>query len=127
MDPTYEVVFYGTDAAGDEALEVMQRVRALLKLSERQIINLFDQTDGVTLLTTSKKAKAERLVKALLRAGASCNLRDSHTQKGAWEAWRLEEKAAGEYTIPGTTRTHVVAETLRDWLKRYRKGGCRPI
>ncbi len=36
---------------------------------------------------------------------------------------RLEEKAAGEYTIPGTARTHVAAETLRDWLKRYRQGG----
>lgn len=36
---------------------------------------------------------------------------------------RLEQKAAGEYTIPGTTRTRVAAETLRDWLKRYRKGG----
>ena len=36
---------------------------------------------------------------------------------------RLQEKAAGEYTIPGSPRTHVAAETLRDWLKRYRKGG----
>jgi hypothetical protein len=36
---------------------------------------------------------------------------------------RLEEKAAREYTIPGTSRTRVAAETLRDWLKRYRNGG----
>jgi transposase InsO family protein len=36
---------------------------------------------------------------------------------------RLEEKAAREYTIPGTSRTRVAAETLRDWLKRYRRGG----
>ena len=36
---------------------------------------------------------------------------------------RLEEKARQDYQIPGTTRTHVAAETLRDWLKRYRKGG----
>ena len=36
---------------------------------------------------------------------------------------RLEEKADQDYRIPGTTRTHVAAETLRDWLKRYRKGG----
>ena len=36
---------------------------------------------------------------------------------------RLEEKAAREYTIPGTSRTRVAAETLRDWLKRYREGG----
>ena len=36
---------------------------------------------------------------------------------------RLEEKAARDYHIPGTRRTRVAPETLRDWLKRYRKGG----
>jgi putative transposase len=35
----------------------------------------------------------------------------------------IEQKAAGEYTLPGSTRTRVAAETLRDWLKRYRRGG----
>lgn len=42
---------------------------------------------------------------------------------GASLQHRLAEKAAREYTIPGTTRTQIAAETLRDWLKRYRKGG----
>ncbi len=36
---------------------------------------------------------------------------------------RLQDKAGAQYVIPGTTRTRVAAETLRDWLKRYRKGG----
>jgi putative transposase len=36
---------------------------------------------------------------------------------------RLREKAAREYEIPGTTRRHVAAETLRDWLYAYRRGG----
>lgn len=36
---------------------------------------------------------------------------------------RLEEKAARDYTIPGSPRQRVAAETIRDWLKRYRKGG----
>ena len=35
----------------------------------------------------------------------------------------LQEKAAREYTIPGTHRTRVAAETLRDWLRLYRTGG----
>ena len=35
----------------------------------------------------------------------------------------IEQKAAAEYTIPGSERTRVAAETLRDWLKRYRRGG----
>ena len=36
---------------------------------------------------------------------------------------RLEQKADKDYTIPGTQRTRVAAETIRDWLKRYRQGG----
>lgn len=36
---------------------------------------------------------------------------------------RLQEKAAQTYIIPGSRRTTVAAETLRDWLKRYRRGG----
>lgn len=36
---------------------------------------------------------------------------------------RLQEKAAREYLIPGSTRTRVAAETLRDWIKRYRHQG----
>ena len=36
---------------------------------------------------------------------------------------RLQEKAEREYAIPGTSRTRVAAETLRDWIKRYRHQG----
>ena len=36
---------------------------------------------------------------------------------------RLREKAAQSYTIPGTPRRRVAAETLRDWLYAYRRGG----
>jgi len=36
---------------------------------------------------------------------------------------RLQEKAAQDYVIPGSTRTRVAAETLRDWIKRYRHQG----
>jgi transposase InsO family protein len=36
---------------------------------------------------------------------------------------QLEAKAAQSYAIPGTARTRVAAETLRDWLKKYRHGG----
>ncbi len=35
----------------------------------------------------------------------------------------MAAKAALDYTIPGSTRTRVAAETLRDWLKAYRRGG----
>ncbi|WP_459874017.1 helix-turn-helix domain-containing protein, partial [Endothiovibrio diazotrophicus] len=36
---------------------------------------------------------------------------------------RLEAKAAQTYRIPGSERTRVAAETLRDWIKRYRNHG----
>lgn len=36
---------------------------------------------------------------------------------------KLREKAAGRYTIPGTQRTRVAAETLRTWVKLYRRHG----
>ena len=35
----------------------------------------------------------------------------------------LEEKAAREYDIPGSLRRHVAAETMRGWLRDYRRGG----
>jgi transposase InsO family protein len=41
--------------------------------------------------------------------------------RGLYE--RLEKKAEGEYRIPGTTRTRVAVETMRDWLKAHRKKG----
>ena len=36
---------------------------------------------------------------------------------------RLRDKARADYTIPGSTRTRVAPETLRHWLKDYRRGG----
>lgn len=40
---------------------------------------------------------------------------------------RLRAKAEQDYTIPGSRRTRVAAETLRDWLKRYRQGGFEAL
>ena len=45
--------------------------------------------------------------------------------KGLYQ--RLAAKAAGEYLIPGSTRTRVAPETLRHWLKRYRQGGFEAL
>ena len=36
---------------------------------------------------------------------------------------QMEKKAGKDYLIPGTTRTRVAMETMRDWLKTYRKAG----
>src|ERR1700688_2207775 len=35
----------------------------------------------------------------------------------------LTKKAAHEYTIPGSLRRHVAPETMRGWLRDYRRGG----
>ena len=45
--------------------------------------------------------------------------------KGLYE--RLAAKAALDYRIPGSHRTRVAAETLRDWLKAYRRGGFEAL
>ncbi len=42
-------------------------------------------------------------------------------EKGLYEA--IQTKAERDYAIPGSTRTRVAAETIRDWLKAYRRGG----
>ena len=53
---------------------------------------------------------------ALFRYGLIADLvRLEPGHKGLYA--QIEQKAAGEYTIPGSNRTRVAAETLRDWLK----------
>ena len=37
------------------------------------------------------------------------------------------EKAQRTYTIPGTRRTRVAVETMRDWLSLYRNGGFEAL
>jgi putative transposase len=59
---------------------------------------------------------------ALFRYGLIADLIHlSPANKGLYA--RLRDKAQQSYTIPGTQRTRVAAETLRDWLKHYRRGG----
>lgn len=59
---------------------------------------------------------------ALFRYGLIADLKDLPPgTKGLGE--RLAQKAALRYCIPGSTRTRVQAETLRYWLRAYRKGG----
>lgn len=36
---------------------------------------------------------------------------------------RLREKAGGSYCIPGSRRTRVAEETMRDWIQLYKEGG----
>lgn len=43
--------------------------------------------------------------------------------KGTGLYEKLREKAEKEYDIPGTDRTEVAAETIRDWLTVYRREG----
>ena len=63
---------------------------------------------------------------ALFRYGLIADLlRLEPGSKGLYA--QIEQKAAGTYTIPGSQRTRVAAETLRDWLKRYRRGGFEAL
>ncbi len=40
---------------------------------------------------------------------------------------RIEEKAVLEYKIPGTIRTRIGPETIRDWIKNYSKGSFEAL
>ncbi len=63
---------------------------------------------------------------ALFRYGLIADLvRLKPGSKGLYA--QIEQKAAAEYTIPGSTRNRVAAETIRDWLKRYRRGGFEAL
>jgi transposase InsO family protein len=59
---------------------------------------------------------------ALFRYGVIADL--IHTQPG-WRGLgkRLSEKAELSYAIPGSRRARVAAETMRHWLKAYRRRG----
>ncbi len=59
---------------------------------------------------------------ALFRYGVTAEL--LHQPKDAKGLYaRIEEKAARDHTLPGSTRTRIAAETIRHWLKAYRAGG----
>jgi transposase InsO family protein len=59
---------------------------------------------------------------ALFRYGLIADIKDTpRGTKGIGTL--LARKANTHYCIPGSTRTRVNAETIRHWLKAYRKGG----
>jgi len=59
---------------------------------------------------------------ALFRYGMISELTQLQPQhRGLYKL--LQDKADREYTIPGTLRRRVAAETIRGWLRDYRSGG----
>ena len=59
---------------------------------------------------------------ALFRYGLIADLLHSDGGKRGLSAL-LREKATRVYDIPGSRRTRVASETIRDWLMAYRRGG----
>lgn len=63
---------------------------------------------------------------ALFRYGLIADL--THLEVGAKGLYKLlEEKSAKDYSIPGSSRTRVAEETLRTWLRRYRRLGFEAL
>jgi len=63
---------------------------------------------------------------ALFRYGLIADLRHWPVGKrGLGE--ELAKKAKGDYEIPGSRRRRVASETIRDWLKVYRRGGFHAL
>ena len=64
----------------------------------------------------------DRKAIALFRYGLIADL--IHLPAGSRGLYaRLREKAAADYSIPGSNRIRVAPETLRHWLKAWRRGG----
>ena len=70
-------------------------------------------------MTENEQAERERRAVALFRYGVIADL--LHETAGLYA--RLREKAARDYEIPGSTRRRVAVETIRDWLRAYKKSG----
>lgn len=59
---------------------------------------------------------------ALFRYGLIAEfLHRPNNQRGLYQ--RLRQKASQDYQIPGSLRQRVAAETLRHWIKDYKRGG----
>lgn len=67
------------------------------------------------------KELAERI--ALFRFGIIAPLVDRHLSRGERERL-LAEITAGEWQIPGSSRTSVARSTVLKWLTVYRGSGC---
>jgi putative transposase len=63
---------------------------------------------------------------ALFRYGLIADLVQRHEdEKGLYRL--LHEKAQRQYVIPGSQRTRVAVETIRDWLQAFRRGGFEAL
>jgi len=61
---------------------------------------------------------------ALFRYGLIADLRHPDGDSAGKKLYeRLREKASKSYCIPGSRRTRVAVETLKDWLEDYKAGG----
>lgn len=69
----------------------------------------------------AEKRRDERQAVALFRYGVIADLVVETSHRGIYA--RLEAKAGREYEIPGSLRRKVATETLRGWLRAYRRGG----
>jgi putative transposase len=81
---------------------------------------------GITEETTMRDDETRRAERAeqiaLFRYGLISDL--VHPGDDARRLYeRLRDKAAKSYCIPGSRRTRVATETLRDWLTAYKAGG----
>lgn len=77
------------------------------------------QTTTETVLTDVDEARREV---ALFRYGVIADLTHLEPHHRGLYAL-LREKAEREYTIPGSLRRRVATETVRGWLRAYRRGG----
>lgn len=75
---------------------------------------------------TTQPTKEKRDEVALFRYGLIADL--VHADPGERGTYaRLKEKASRSYAIPGSRRSRVATETLRGWLRDWRRGGFEAL
>lgn len=79
-------------------------------------------TNDLTVSQQAGSTDTDRQAVALFRYGVIADLVHLPLQhRGLYKL--LHEKAEREYNIPGSLRRRVAAETIRGWLRAYRRGG----
>ena len=63
---------------------------------------------------------------AVFRYGVIADLVHAPPRAGTL-AERIREKAMREHSIPGSSRTRISEQTIRDWLRAYRRGGFEAL
>jgi len=118
-DPTYEVVFSGRIRAGLKPSVVKGLLRSRLKLSRRELQDLFSGEERVVKRTPDKDT-AEEYARIFEEAGAPCRIRAEHAPEGSTAPRSLVTLGEADHNVePAASRGGIrmdMTKTLKTYL-----------